>query len=62
MREPKLNTMQMTEAQRRERLIKWLEQIYRDVQQLLINDHLFWELQEIVRSNDELTFDGESSW
>jgi hypothetical protein len=45
--------MQMIEAKRRERLVEWLDQIFRDVQQLIINDHVFWELQRIVRANDE---------
>jgi hypothetical protein len=43
----------MTEAERRERVIKWLEQIFADVQRLLINDHIFWKLQEVVSANDE---------
>jgi hypothetical protein len=41
----------MNEAERRDRLIQWLEVIFRDVQKLLVDDHIFWELQEIVRSN-----------
>ncbi|MFL6446516.1 MAG: hypothetical protein ACJ746_02320 [Bryobacteraceae bacterium] len=45
--------MQTTEVARRERLVQSLKQIYRDVQQLLINDHYLWELQEIVRENNE---------
>ncbi len=44
--------MQITETERRDRLIKWLEDIYREVQQLLVNEHLFWELQKIVKEND----------
>ena len=42
----------MTEADRRARLINWLEIIYADVQHLLINDHLFWEFQKIVEGNN----------
>jgi hypothetical protein len=42
----------MTLEQRRNRLIKHLERIAAEVQQLLIGDHLFWELQKIVREND----------
>jgi hypothetical protein len=41
----------MNEEQRRARLIQWLEKIYRDVQDLLIADYLFWELQKIVDDN-----------
>ena len=43
----------MTDAERLIRLIKWLETIYADVQQLLLDDHLFWEFQKIVEHNDE---------
>jgi hypothetical protein len=43
----------MTDADRRKRLINWLETIYADLQRLLLNDHLFWEFQEIVEQNDE---------
>jgi hypothetical protein len=43
----------MVEVDRRTRLIGWLEVIFADVQQLLLNDHIFWELQEIVERNDE---------
>jgi hypothetical protein len=41
----------MDEAQRRDRLIQWLEVIFRDLQDLLIKDHIFWKLQDIVRGN-----------
>jgi hypothetical protein len=43
----------MTEAERRGRLTNWLEIIFADLQQLLLNDHLFWEFQRIVDRNDE---------
>jgi hypothetical protein len=42
----------MTEAERRDRLISWLEEIKRGVEQLKVSEYLFWELQEIVRQND----------
>ena len=42
----------MTETERRDRLIQWLKVIYGDVQHLMINDHLFWEFQEVVHNND----------
>ena len=41
----------MTEGQRRQRLIDWLEVIYGDIQQLLLDDYVFWQLQEVVRTN-----------
>lgn len=41
----------MTEVERRERLISWLETIYSDVQDLIVDDHLFWCLQGIVGAN-----------
>jgi hypothetical protein len=43
----------VTEAERRNRLINWLEIVYSDVQQLLLNDYLFWEFQRVVDHNDE---------
>jgi hypothetical protein len=44
--------MHMTEEERRARLIKWLEEIYREVQQQRINEFIFWELQKIVNENE----------
>ena len=41
----------MEEGERRARLIRWLEVIYSDAQDLLLDDHIFWELQDIVRNN-----------
>lgn len=41
----------MTEAERRARLIQWLEVIFKDVQDLLLDDHIFWEFQKIVAAN-----------
>lgn len=41
----------MDETERRTRLIQWLEIIFDDVQDLLIDDHIFWELQEVVQKN-----------
>ena len=45
--------VRMEEGDRRRRLIGWLEVIFADLQQLLLNDHLFWEFQGIVERNDE---------
>src|SRR5437773_18541 len=46
-----MNEMPMDETQRRARLIEWLEVILQDVQDLLLDDHVFWSLQGIVRGN-----------
>ena len=43
----------MNEAERRHRLLQWLEIIYKDVQDLLLDDYLIWELQDIVAKNAE---------
>ena len=43
----------MDETERRARLIQWLEVIFSDVQDLLLDDHVFWELQDIVRNNPQ---------
>src|SRR5207247_8336809 len=41
----------MTEEERRARLIQWLETILKDVQDLLLDDHIFWEFQNLVAAN-----------
>lgn len=41
----------MNESARRARLIEWLKVIVEEVQELLLDDHVFWELQDIIRSN-----------
>lgn len=38
----------MDESERRARLIGWLDKIPSDVEDLLLDDHIFWELQNIV--------------
>jgi len=43
----------MNEKERRDRLVQWLETIFQDVQDLLLDDHLFWELQKVVEANPE---------
>lgn len=45
----------MNEKERRDRLIQWLEIIFQDVQDLLLDDHIFWELQKVVEANPEFT-------
>lgn len=41
----------MNEKERRDRLIQWLETIFQDVHDLLLDDHIFWELQKVVEAN-----------
>jgi hypothetical protein len=41
----------MTEEEQRARLIQRLDKIYSQVQQLLVNDHIFWEFQRVVSEN-----------
>jgi hypothetical protein len=36
---------------------KWLSTIYDDIQGLLVNRHIFREVQEIIRSNTDIQFD-----
>jgi hypothetical protein len=48
----KFQIMQMILEDRRARLITRLDTIVTELKQLLISDHLFWQLQEIVRSNE----------
>ena len=45
----------MTEEERRKRLIRWLDVIYKDVQDVLLDDHVFWEIQEIFKTNSRLS-------
>lgn len=46
--------MQMTEDGRRARLKEWLTSIYDNVTEAVINDHIFWEVQNTIRNNPEL--------
>ena len=41
----------MDTDQRRTRLVEWLETVFSDVQRLLLDQHLFWELQAIIDAN-----------
>jgi hypothetical protein len=45
----------VTIDERRERARQWLEQIYVDVQDLILDDYMFWEVQQIIRDNPTLT-------
>ena len=44
-------TKPMTEAERRARLLAWLDIISKDVQDLLLDDHVYWELQKLIKAN-----------
>lgn len=33
---------------------RWLDTIYNEVQRLLINRHIFWEVQQIIKSNPKI--------
>ena len=44
----------MTIEQRRERALGWLETIYKDVQELVVHNHVFWEVQNIIKKNQRL--------
>lgn len=45
----------MTIDQRRDRAREWLRKIRADVQDLLLDSHVFWEVQEIIRGNPRLS-------
>jgi hypothetical protein len=40
---------------RRARTIQWLERIFKDVQDLMVDHHIFWAVQDIIKSNEVLT-------
>ncbi len=44
----------MTEEDRRHRLIGWLQTIEKDITDLVIDDYVFWEIQELFKNNKEL--------
>ncbi len=46
--------VQMTIEERRIRLKKWLESVYESVTEAVVNQHIFWEVQEIIRTNAQL--------
>jgi len=41
----------MDEKERRRRLEDWLEVVKSDVQDLLLDEYLFWQLQEVINTN-----------
>jgi hypothetical protein len=44
----------MTEIERRQRLRQWLDIIYREVKESIIDNHIFWAVQEMFKSNSRL--------
>ena len=46
--------MDMTLEERRSRLKKWLDIIEENVTEAIINQHIFWEVQDIIRHNQQL--------
>jgi hypothetical protein len=44
----------MNIEQRRDRAVAWLNEIYTDVQDLIIDDHIFWEVQRIIGRNPRI--------
>jgi len=43
-----------TEENRRARAIEWLEIIFKDVQDLIVDHHIFWAVQDIIKANKTL--------
>lgn len=39
---------------RRKRATDWLEAIYKDVQDIVVDNYVFWEVQEMVKANNRL--------
>lgn len=39
---------------RLKRWLKWLKVVHDDIQQLLIKQNIFWEMQDIINANEEL--------
>jgi hypothetical protein len=46
--------MQMTLEERRNRLRTWFDSIFSNVTEAVINQHIFWEVQDIIRNNPQL--------
>ena len=44
----------MTDEQRLQRSLEWMETIYQGVTNLLVHHHIFWEVQEIIKNNNTL--------
>ena len=44
----------MNEAERRQRLRQWLDTIYREVQNTMLDNSVFWEIQEMFKNNSRL--------
>jgi len=41
----------MAQADERKKLTEWVENISKDVKDLILDHHIFWEVQQIIRSN-----------
>jgi hypothetical protein len=46
--------MQMSLEKRRDRLKKWFDYIFKNATEAIINQHIFWEVQDIIRNNPDL--------
>jgi len=44
----------MTQDERRARLKEWLASVYENVTEAVINEYIFWQVQDIIRNNPEL--------
>jgi AbiU2 len=44
----------MNETERRQRLRQWLNTIYREVQNTMLDNSIFWEVQEMFKNNSRL--------
>lgn len=44
----------MTDEELRARALKWFDIIYKETQQIIIHQHVFWEVQDIIKANEKL--------
>jgi hypothetical protein len=44
----------MNETERRQRLREWLDTIYREIQDAMVDNHVFWEVQKMFENNSRL--------
>jgi hypothetical protein len=52
----------MTVDKRRERAREWIDTIYSEVQNTVVDNHIFWEVQRIRSSNPRLSETGSVFW
>jgi hypothetical protein len=50
-----LGSTRMDDKERRDRLVEWLEAVFKDVQDLLLDDYIFWALQKVIGANPRFT-------